>query len=561
MFPNLIQSTALCDKKRNNLINHNIYFLKQRKIITLNLGKTNVIALAVCANETKSKLVYFFLLKVIMSYLNYLKMHNCTTTYNIHSIIYETIFLSPIKNHYSLAIREVFRRYTLYINNILYKNFYLINLSNDDIILSLESIFDINSNGYMEMKIPNKLIWSEILYHSHILKQDYIKKNKNIFQIENLQEFYTKIEIKATYPRLIYIIKFLPLIDGLALVYEYSQNKMSRFDGSEKSSYQEYNIEYGYLFDEDNNFRTRNDDEFLLNEPDVLIHIHFYIIECLLCNLDNIDFFIFNKYQKIYISDEILQLVNKQIYSNVKFSQITAIVSKKEFVHQLLQKIVGELYEEYLQINSQKEQAKFSAMVNKPEKAEVSLNKLFFLSYPDSLYISKKFTLNTLFQTGQLDQLINPNDISLNLSSEEETSFTDDVYQTLRDKNQFNAYNDPYFYYRFHYANASKESQRLMDLLYDNVSISENQILLNMGKNNKNMEPNELMSLNNTDISSRQIKTQNNLNPYLINNLNNNGIMDMKINLNNYNNFNFNNPNISSNSSQITSLLPKMNRK
>ena len=352
----------------------------------------------------------------------------------------------------------------------------------------------------------------------------------------------------------------MPLLDGLALVYEYSQNKMSRFDGSEKSSYQEYNIEYGYLFDEDNNFRTRNDDEFLLNEPDVLIHIHFYIIECLLCNLDNIDFFIFNKYQKIYISDEILQLVNKQIYSNIKFSQITAIVSKKEFVHQLLQKIVGELYEEYLQINSQKEQAN-SAMVNKPEKAEVSLNKLFFLSYPDSLYISKKFTLNTLFQTGQLDQLINPNDISLNLSSEEEASFTDDVYQTLRDKNQFNAYNDPYFYYRFHYANASKESQRLMDLLYDNVSISENQILLNMGKNNKNIEPNELMSLNNTDISSRQIKTQNNLNPYLINNLNNNGIMDMKINLNNYNNFNFNNPNISSNSSQITSLLPKMNRK
>ena len=314
-----------------------------------------------------------------MSYLNYLKMHNCTTTYNIHSIIYETIFLSPIKNHYSLAIREVFRRYTLYINNILYKNFYLINLSNDDIILSLESIFDINSNGYMEMKIPNKLIWSEILYHSHILKQDYIKKNKNIFQIENLQEFYTKIEIKATYPRLIYIIKFLPLLDGLALVYEYSQNKMSRFDGSEKSNYQEYNIEYGYLFDEDNNFRTRNDDEFLLNEPDVLIHIHFYIIECLLCNLDNIDFFIFNKYQKIYISDEILQLVNKQIYSNVKFSQVTDIVSKKDFVHQLLQKIVGELYEEYLQINSQKEQAKFSAMVNKTEKAEVSLNKLFFL--------------------------------------------------------------------------------------------------------------------------------------------------------------------------------------
>ena len=76
-------------------------------------------------------------------------------------------------------------------------------------------------------------------------------------------------------------------------------------------------------------------------------------------------------------------------------------------------------------------------MINtKKEKAENSLNKLFFFSYPDSLYISKKFTLNCLFETGQLIHYINPNDISLNLSSDEETSFTDDIYQTLRNKNQ-----------------------------------------------------------------------------------------------------------------------------
>ena len=124
VFPHLIRSTSLYDKKKNNLINHNIYFLKQRKIVTLNIATANVISLAVCTTETKSKLVYFFLLKIIMSYLNYMKMHNCNTTYNMHSIIYETIFLSPIKYHYSLAIKEVFRRYTLYINNILYKNFY-----------------------------------------------------------------------------------------------------------------------------------------------------------------------------------------------------------------------------------------------------------------------------------------------------------------------------------------------------------------------------------------------------------------------------------------------------
>ena len=526
VFPHLIRSTALHDKRKYNLINHNIYFLKQRKIVTLNIATANVIALAICTNETKSKLVYFFLLKIIMSYLNYMKMHNCNTTYNIHSIIYETIFLSPIKYHYSLAIKEVFRRYTLYINNILYKNFYLINLCSNDIILSLEAIFDLNKNGYMEKKIPNKLIWNEILFHAHKLQDDYIKKNNYIFQIENLQEFYTKVEIKATYPRLIYIIKFLPLLGGLALVYEYSQNSMSRIGGLDQSIYKEYNIEYGYTFDEENNFKTKNDDEFLLNEPDVLIHIHFYIIECLLCNLDNIKFFVFNKYQKIYISDEILQFINKHIYSNINISQITDVVNKQEFVHQLLEKIISELYDEYLQINSQKEQSKYSAMINnKKEKAEVSLNKLFFLSYPDSLYISKKFTLNSLFETGQLMHYINPNDISLNLSSDEETSFTDDVYQTLRNKNQFNQYNDPYFYYRYHYANASAESRGLMDLLYDNVSLSENDILLNGINHHKNLIN---IKPNNYDK--------------------NEGVV--KINLNHNNN-------ISNNPSQITSLFHK----
>ncbi len=460
----------------------------------MSFSTANVISIAVCANETKTKLVYFFLLKITMSYLNYLKMHNCNTTYNIHSIIYETIFLSPIKVHYSLAIKEVFRRYTLYFNNISYKNFYLIDLCSNDVVLSLESIFDQNKNGFIAMKIPNRLIWNEILYHSHKLKEDYIKKNQAVFQIEILQEFYTKLEIKATYPRLIYIIKFLPLLGGMTLVYEYSQNKMSRIDNS-SNKYEEFVIEYGYEFDENNNFRTKNE-ELLLNEPDVLIHIHFFIIECLLCNLDNINFFVFNKYQKIYFCDEILQLINKNIYSNIKISQIISIVNDTGVVKQLLEKIINELYEEYLQINTQKEQSKYSSMVNKSESNQISLNKSFFLSYPDSLYISKKFTLNTIFKSGQLDHYINPNDISLNLSSEEETNITEDVYQTLRERNQYNQFNDPNFYNRFHYANASTESQRLMDLLNDNVTFNENIVLLN----HNNRIYNDITRLNNTDI-------------------------------------------------------------
>ena len=557
-MPNLVRVTANNNKKSNKLINYNVLILNNRKIITMDISTTNIISIVICSHKTKSKLIYFFLLKITMAFLNYMKMNNCDNSYNIYSIIFETFLLSPIKYHFSLAIKEVLRRYTLYINNIHYKNYYLIDLNSNQIILCLETLYDQNTNNDVKMKIPNKIIWNEILFHAHNLKNDYIKKNKNIFQIENLQDFYTKIEFKATYPRLIYIIKFLPLLGGLALIHEYSQTKMSRIDGDNRG-YEEFNYEYGYAFDEDNNFKIKNE-EFLLDEPDVLINIHFFIIECLLCNLDNIGVFIFSKYQKIYFSEEVIKLINKQIYTNIKISQFTEICKNKQALHQILEKITNNLYEEYIQINAQEEESKESALVKKKENEEPNLNRSFYLSYPDSLYISKKLTLNTIFNSGQLDQYINPNDISLNLSAEEENFISENIYQTLRQKNQFNEKNDPYFYYRYHYAHASPESIQLMDLLNDNVTLNENEILLiNAQQNIKNkflhMPSYDLGSLNATDLSSRMNTSRNNsiypLNPYITNNYNNNLA---QINLNSQireNNF----YNMSSNSSQIRPFL------
>ena len=505
IIPNIVKSIIISDKKNNKAINHNIFFLNETKIMTVNIAKSNIISIAIYSNRTKSKLIFFFLLKITMAFLNYMKMHNCDTSYNIHSIVYETLLLSPIINHFSLSIQQVFRRYTLYINNIRFKNYYLVDLDSNEIILSLETLYSQYKNKAVEMKIPNKIIWDEILFHAHILKRDYIKKYNNLFQVENLQDFYAKIEFKATYPRLIYIIKFLPLLKGMVLIHEYRQIKMSKYDG-EVQPYKELGYEYGYQFDEENNFQTKND-EFLLDEPDVLIHIHFYIIECLLCNLNNIEFFIFNKYNKIYFSDEIIKIINKQIYRNIKFSQATEICKDKNAVHQLLEKITNSLYEEYIQIDAKEVESKESAMITKKDIDEMSLNKSFYISYPDSLYISKNLTLKTIFKSRLLNQYINPNDISLNLSTEEESPIIDNIYQTLREKNQFNQYNDPYFYYRYHYANASLESRQLMDLLNDNVSISENELLniQNINKNNLfHYDKRDLKSINVTELSSRR---------------------------------------------------------
>ena len=48
------------------------------------------------------------------------------------------------------------------------KEFCFVSILSNEVILSLESIFDQNKNGDVEMKTQNKLIWNEIINKSHI---------------------------------------------------------------------------------------------------------------------------------------------------------------------------------------------------------------------------------------------------------------------------------------------------------------------------------------------------------------------------------------------------------
>ena len=549
IFPNLVKNISKYEKKFKNLISHNVFFFKNKKIITTNLLSSNIILIAICSKITKSKMIFFFFFNVLIAFINYIKMHNINNTYNIHTIVFESIFLLPLQKHFALAAKEIFRRHTLFLNNINYKGSYLVDLWSNKIILSLESLFDLNSTGAVEMKIPNKEIWKEILFHSHKLRNDYIKKFNFTFHIENLQNFFTNLTFKSTYPRLIYIIKFLPLLGGMVLINEFVQNKMSNYDGEKRAEYQEFEYNSGYYLDEHGNIITNDNYEILLDEPDVLTHIHFFIIECLFCNSDKFQCFSFNKQEKIYFSEAIIKLINKQIYSNIQIEQFTKICSNQKAVHELFKKIINSLYEEYILIKAKEKKSKESAMIQKKDTIDNSLNKSFYLSYPNSLYISKRFTLNTIFNSGQLSDYMNPNDISLNLSSDEDTEETENIFKWLREKNQFTQNNDPYFYNRYHYAKASKESTELMDLMRDNYSDNIKQLIPKyyLKNKNKNENTNKDYSVNiNTDLSSK-------------NNFNINNTLYLKpnfINNNNYyNNFNPLQENYSMNSSQIMNLM------
>ena len=129
----------------------------------------------------------------------------------INPKLYDTFLSIPIQMHFSRVIKKIFKRQTLYIKDIYYKNYYLIDIENEKIILSLETLNDKNNGKDPEFKTSNqKAIWKELMLHCHNLKNDYIKKNNMTFNGIDYKNFFVKIEFKVTYPRRNFIIKFLP---------------------------------------------------------------------------------------------------------------------------------------------------------------------------------------------------------------------------------------------------------------------------------------------------------------------------------------------------------------
>ena len=255
----IIKGICVSDFKKTKInegIHYNTILFNRLKISIINIPITNLIALGIFSQETKSSIIRIFLLNMIISFINYtgdkseffkLKKNNDMDSINkmndlnfknyLYSKIYDTFLSIPIQMHFSHIIKKVFKRSNLYIKDIFYKNYYLIDLYNDKTILSLETLHDKNNKKDPVLKTSDqKFLWDELLFHCHNLKNDYIKKNNMTFNGIDYQNFFVKVEYRATYPRRNYIVKFLPLLNGMCIIHEYIQLKISTFEANEKKN-------------------------------------------------------------------------------------------------------------------------------------------------------------------------------------------------------------------------------------------------------------------------------------------------------------------------------------
>ena len=448
----IINNIYLYDYKKSK--NKGIYYhsisFTGIKISIVYIPVTNLIALGIFSQETKSAITRLFLLNMIVSFINYTddkheffnskqfnelnslnKMNNDNYTAFLQSKIYDTFLSIPLQIHFEWISKAIFKRRGLYTKDILYKNFYLIDLDNDKIVLSLETLHDKYSGKEPSLKISDHIdIWNDLIFHCHNLKSYYIRKNNKIFNKMDYLNFFVKIEFKATYPRRNFIIKFLPLLNGMCIIHEYIQFKLSTFEGEQYKTYKEINIIHGYYA---YNTATQNNyNRYFENEHAIIKQIHNFIVESLFCSNSSYFFFLSRK-PKIYFSEEILAIIDKEVNDFFKNNEDNRLntyeisTSNTNYTNEIMNRIINVLYEEFIQINANNlnntnneinlRKSSIKSSYNKIDRKSL-IKEIGKLNNDDSLQITKNETLMALFNSIQFNQNINPNDITLDLNNE-----------------------------------------------------------------------------------------------------------------------------------------------
>ena len=321
-------------------INKDIHFIQIRmnysKVQLLSINNTNLTLVGIFSKDTKNSIIRLFLMHLLISYYNFLneKFNIKSNEEFLKTRIYEKFLFFPLQFHFLNITLILFRKNELFLPNFKYKDFILVDLNDDSIMFNLKRLLKSKKTQKIQ---ENSLLWNELLFHSHNLKNEYDKKFNNVLDPIDYQDYFVRVEYTSTYPRLIFIVKFLPILKGVALIHVYTHSKLSRNDNEgNRLPYKEFEILYACDINKDSSnigYRYR--------EPKLLKEIESFFIEFYLSSYNeqkyNLGFYTFNGNKK-YFSNEIIALIRETINTNSNISDANIIVGK----------ITNSLYDDFL---------------------------------------------------------------------------------------------------------------------------------------------------------------------------------------------------------------------
>jgi len=166
--------------------------------------------------------------------------------------IYDKYFLKYCIIHFETVLDILTKREDIDLTYTKFINLYIIDINSEQLLFDLNKIQKINNRKYYN----DKNLYKEILFHSRQLYQSYIEKYSMRFtKIDSSQRF-VKFECTSTYPRLLFVIKFIPVLKGIIIVHIYNKKKLSRITNNNllsinhENKYKEFDLVFGSFLNE-----------------------------------------------------------------------------------------------------------------------------------------------------------------------------------------------------------------------------------------------------------------------------------------------------------------------
>lgn len=299
-----------------------------------------------------------------------------TKEYNdiLEILIFQNIFLKSLIVHFIQVFYQVFKKEDLNLKQTKLKNLYIVNLNNEEIILDMNKIQGIKSDEKNRKFYKCKKLYEEIIYQSKTMYNNYIKEYNWRFTSADSDFRFVKFECTSTYPRLLFIIRFVPVLKGLAIIHVYSQKKLSRNNDTNIQMEQGINCkEVDFIF---GSFMKGNKNfEFKYGAPKKLEYVEKFMEEFFLTGRSGLNIFKINNQNKKY------KYVNYDIIGVINSFQISKSMT------------VDEIFNNYLnKLKQQYEKDQKSKKDNEQDNSENNSNNSD--DYNETKNIDKLFSLN-----------------------------------------------------------------------------------------------------------------------------------------------------------------------
>ena len=229
-------------------------------------------------------------------------------------LLFEHYFLKIIIIHFSKVFNEMFKKEFLNLNQTRFKNLYILDIDTSALILDMRKIQG-DKEDRQKKYISNKKLLEEIIYHSKHMYNTYIEENRMKFTSTDSIYRFVKFECSSTYPRLLFIIKFIPVLKGIAVIHIYYQKKLSRSIESnpldQELRYKEIDLLFGSDIKDNQNL------EFKYGAPKKLQKIEKFMEEFFVTDKSGFDIFRINNKKKFkYFNYPIINIINNTPTSN-----------------------------------------------------------------------------------------------------------------------------------------------------------------------------------------------------------------------------------------------------